>query len=139
MKAITSLLLLIFFQFGFAQSILGKWKTIDDETGKEKAIIELYEKNGKVYGKIIEILQPENKLRKCNLCEGEEKNKPILGMIVIKDLTKSGHDYDNGKIIDPKNGKTYRCKISLSEKNMLMVRGYIGLSLFGRTQTWVRP
>lgn len=139
MKIIASVVLLIFLQFGFSQSILGKWKTIDDETGKEKAIVELYEKNEKVFGKIIEILQPENKLKKCDLCEGEDKNKPILGMIVVKDLSKMGTDYANGKILDPKNGKTYRCKISLSEKNVLMVRGYTGLSLFGRSQTWVRP
>lgn len=132
------ILLLFFIQISFSQTIIGKWKTIDDETGKEKAIIEIFEKNGKYYGKIIEILEEEHRFRKCELCQGEDKNKPILGLVIIKSMQKNGAIFDGGKITDPKNGKTYNCKISFDGNNKLIVRGYIGISLFGRSQTWVR-
>ena len=139
MKLKTLYILLFFIsQIGFSQSILGKWKTIDDETGKEKSIVEIFEKQGKVYGKIIEIFETENRHRKCEKCEGEDKNKPILGLIIIKGLKKSGEVYEGGKITDPKNGSSYNCKISMEGKDKLIVRGYIGFSLFGRSQNWIR-
>lgn len=132
------LLLLLLCQLSFAQSITGKWKTIDDETGKEKGIVEIFEKNGKIYGKIIDILEKEHKHQKCEKCEGEDKNKAILGLIIIKGLTKNGNFYDGGKVLDPQNGKKYHCKITLDGKEKLIVRGYIGIPLFGRSQTWIR-
>lgn len=122
----------------FSQSVLGKWKTIDDETGKEKAIIEIYQKDKKIYGKIIEILEVEHKNKTCTLCSGVDKDKPILGLNIIKGLTKEGDEYTNGKIVDPKNGKLYKCYIQLLSNNKLKVRGYIGFSLIGRTQYWYR-
>ena len=125
-------------QFSFSQNIIGKWKTIDDETGKEKSIVEIFEKNGKVFGRILEVLDPEKKNKKCELCEGEDKNKSIQGLIIIKGLTKEDDEYSNGKILDPKNGKLYKCSISLESKDKLKVRGYIGISLIGRTQYWYR-
>ena len=135
-----TLYIFIFFisQISFSQTILGKWKTIDDETGKEKSIVDIFEKQGKVYGKIIEILEAENRHRKCEKCEGEDKNKQILGLIIIKGLKKRRDVYDGGKITDPKNGKSYNCKISMEGKDKIIVRGYIGISLFGRSQTWIR-
>jgi uncharacterized protein (DUF2147 family) len=120
------------------QSVLGKWKTIDDETGKAKSIVEIYEKSGKIYGKVVEILEVEHKNNVCSECSGSDKNKPILGMIIIKGLTKEGSEYTNGKILDPKNGKTYKCFVTLEAKDKLKVRGFIGISLFGRTQYWYR-
>jgi len=139
MKQKTLYIFILFLsQIGFSQSILGKWKTIDDETGKEKSIVEIFEKNGKVYGKIIEIFELEHRHRKCEKCEGEDKNKPILGLTIIKGLKKSGQVYEGGKITDPKNGSSYNCKISMEGKDKLIVRGYIGISLFGRSQNWIR-
>lgn len=138
MKLSLSIVMLLIFQVSFSQSILGKWKTIDDETGKEKGIVEIYEHKGKVYGKIIEIFEQSKKHLKCEKCEGEDHNKPILGLNIIKGLKKDGDVYDGGKIVDPKNGKSYHCKITLDGKDKLTVRGYIGISLFGRSQTWVR-
>ena len=132
------LFLLIFFQFAFGQSVLGKWKTIDDETGKEKGIVVVYEKDGKIYGKISEILEEEHRNKKCTLCEGFDKDKPILGLTFIKGLTKDGNEYNGGKILDPKDGKLYKCYITLENNDKLKVRGYIGVSLFGRTQYWYR-
>jgi uncharacterized protein (DUF2147 family) len=120
------------------QTVIGKWKTIDDETGKAKSIVEIYEKSGKIYGKVAEILDLEHKNNVCSNCSGSDKNKPILGMIIIKGLTKEGDEYTNGKILDPKNGKTYKCFITLESKDKLKVRGFIGISLFGRTQYWYR-
>ena len=133
-------IVLFFFVTLFAQSqtVIGKWKTIDDETGQAKSIVEIYEKSGKIYGKVIEILDLEHKKSICSNCSGDDKNKPILGMTVIKGLLKEGSQYTGGKILDPKNGKLYKCYITLETKDKLKVRGYIGISLFGRTQFWYR-
>ena len=138
MKQITTIAFLLLFQIGFSQTIFGKWKTIDDETGKEKGVVEIYEHKGKVYGKIIEIFEQNKKHLKCEKCDGDDKNKPILGLVIIKGLTKNEAIYDGGKIVDPKNGKKYHCKITLDGKDKLIVRGYIGIPLFGRSQTWIR-
>ena len=121
-----------------SQSVVGKWKTIDDETGKAKSIVEIYEKSGKIFGKVLDILEIENRNRICSNCSGEDKNKPILGMVIIKGLTKETNQYTNGKILDPKNGKLYQCYITLESKDKLKVRGFIGIALFGRTQYWYR-
>lgn len=121
------------------QNVIGKWKTIDDETGKAKAIVDVYEKSGKIYGKVIAILEEEHKKDLCVNCSGEDKNKPIIGMIIIKGLSEiENNEYGSGKILDPKTGKVYRCFIHLEEKDKLKVRGYIGISILGRTQYWYR-
>ena len=138
MKLIFSIVVFFIFQVSFSQTIFGKWKTVDDETGMENGIVEIYEKAGKVYGRIIEILEKEKKHLKCEICEGEDKNKPVLGLVIIKGLKKKGDFYEGGKITDPKNGKSYHCKMNLEGKDKLIVRGYIGISLFGRSQTWFR-
>jgi uncharacterized protein (DUF2147 family) len=119
-------------------SVTGKWKTIDDETGKPVSVVEIYEKNGKIYGHVIEIFNPKSKNRSCENCSGDDKDKPILGLTVIKGLSKDGDEYSGGKILDPKSGKLYKCYITLEDKDKLKVRGYIGISLLGRTQYWHR-
>lgn len=121
-----------------SKSFLGKWKTIDDETGEAKSIVEIYEKSGKIYGKVIEILDVVHKNNLCQNCGGEDKSKPILGLTVIKGLTRDGKEYNSGKILDPKSGKLYRCFITLEGNEKLKVRGYIGIALLGRTQYWQR-
>ena len=138
MKLILPIVVFFIFQVSFSQTIFGKWKTVDDETGMENGIVEIYEKAGKVYGRITEILEKEKKHFKCEMCEGEDKNKPVLGLVIIKGLKKKGDFYEGGKVTDPKNGKSYNCKINLGGKDKLIVRGYIGISLFGRSQTWFR-
>lgn len=122
-----------------SQSILGKWKTIDDETGKAKSIVNIYKgTDGKYYGKIEELLNKAEKDKKCVNCEGEDHNKPIQGMVIIKGLVQDGSEFEDGTITDPKNGKIYRCKIWVDEDDSkkLNVRGYIAF-LF-RTQQWIR-
>ncbi|MEK6451429.1 MULTISPECIES: DUF2147 domain-containing protein [Myroides] len=121
-----------------AQSIVGKWKTIDDNTGKEKSIINIYEKDGKYYGQVKKLLNPSKPNPTCDKCEGDEKGKPIEGLVIIKGLTKKGDEYTGGKITDPESGKQYKCTVKLNGKDKLDVRGYVGLSLLGRTQTWVK-
>lgn len=122
----------------FGQSndvIVGKWKTVDDETGQDKSIVEVFKKaDGKYYGKILELLQkPEND--KCVKCKDALKDKPLIGLEIINGLTKKDREYSGGTITDPKSGKTYKCNIT-REGDKLKVRGYVGFSLIGRTQTW---
>lgn len=138
MKKLILFFLLVGTQFINAQSIVGKWKTIDDKTGKPKSVVEIYESNGKIFGKITEILDPAKKDRKCEKCDGADKNKPILGMIIIKGLEKDGEEYNGGKILDPESGNLYKCMLKLDSKDKLVVRGYMGISLIGRSQSWIR-
>jgi uncharacterized protein (DUF2147 family) len=118
--------------------VTGKWKTIDDETGQAKSIVEIYEQNGKIYGKIVEILNPAKKNAKCDKCDGADKGKPLLGLVIIKGLTKDDDEWTDGDILDPTKGKLYSCTIKLDGKDTLKVRGYMGISLIGRTQKWTR-
>ncbi|MBI5481499.1 MAG: DUF2147 domain-containing protein [Deltaproteobacteria bacterium] len=116
---------------------VGRWKTIDDSSGKAKSIVEIYDRGGKLYGKIIKlILEPgEDPNPKCDKCKGDKKDKPVIGMVILEGLWREGDEWKGGTILDPDNGKTYRCKLKL-EKGKLKVRGYIGVSLLGRTQYW---
>ncbi len=117
----------------FAQ-IEGKWKTIDDETKQAKSIVEIYKKGDQYYGKVSQLLiKPANP--NCVDCKDDRKNKPILGMEIIRGLKKEGDEFTGGTITDPKTGKTYKCTIK-REGDKLNVRGYLGFSLLGRTQTW---
>lgn len=137
-----AMFILVFLLGGFmtmnAQSILGKWKTFDDQTGDAKSIVEISEKGGKYQGKVIEILNPAKKDSKCEKCPGDDKGKPIEGLVIIKNLTKKGEEYTGGTIIDPQSGKEYKCSIKMNGKTKLEVRGYVGISLIGRTQTWTK-
>ena len=121
-----------------AQTVLGKWKTIDDETGTTKSIVEIYEKNGKVYGKVRQLLEKGREDAVCIKCEGELKDKPVVGMNVVRGLKKKGKEYSGGELFDPEKGKAYRGKIWLDpdNPNKLKVRGYI--AFLYRTQTWLR-
>lgn len=138
MKRLTFVILLVF-QCSViqAQTILGKWKTIDDETGKARSIVEIYEDNGKVFGKILEIVNPKKKNALCTKCDGENKNKPIVGLQIIQKMEKSKNGYEGGTILNPDNGKVYKCRLQLEEdSNTLRVRGY--LAFFYKTQYWKR-
>lgn len=123
---------------GVAQDVTGKWKTIDDETGKAKSVVEIYKENGKVFGKVVDIIDASKRDATCRDCPGEAKGKPILGLVILKDLKKDGKEYNGGTIMDPNNGKVYKSYIELDGPNTLKVRGYVGFSLLGRTQSWTR-
>ena len=131
-------LFLIFTQLSYCQNIIGKWKTIDDSTGKEKSRVEIYEKSGKYFGKITQLYDVASQNKKCDKCEGENKNKPIIGLVIIKNMIKDGVVFSGGTITDPSNGKVYSCKFENIKNDKITVRGFIGFSLFGRSQTWIR-
>ncbi len=118
--------------------IVGKWKTIDDNTGKERSIVEIYKKGDKIYGKITRVLDESERGNLCEECKGSDYNKPIEGMVILKGLEKDGDEYEDGTILDPENGKVYRCKIWIDEDNpnVLNVRGYI--AFLYRTQQWLK-
>ncbi|WP_422079724.1 DUF2147 domain-containing protein [Ulvibacterium sp.] len=122
-----------------SQSVFGKWKTIDDRTGNPKAIVDIYEKDGLMHGKIIKILEEGKEDALCIKCDGAQKNKPIVGMKIIDSLEENTYGEWKGKtLFDPEQGMTFKCKIWLNPKNQneLKVRGY--LAFFYRTQTWIR-
>jgi len=121
----------------FSQSPVGIWKNLDDEDGKEKSHIEIYELNGMLRGKVVKLL-PSATITKCNACTGANKGKTLVGMDILWGLKKAGKNWDEGQIMDPKNGKIYDCKVELKGTDKLNVRGYMGVSMFGRTQTWLR-
>lgn len=134
-----SILLFLFLPFIMvAQSVTGTWKTIDDVTGNEKSIVEIYEEDGKIYAKVLKLLTPGDENKVCDKCSGDNKDKPIAGMTVINGLSKDGDEWNGGTILDPKNGKEYKCYIVFENDNKLKIRGYIGFSLIGRTQYWYR-
>lgn len=133
-KLLVTFVLSLFSVMSFAQ-IEGKWKTIDDETKQAKSIVEIYKKSdGKYYGKVSQLLiKPADP--NCTSCKDDRKGKPILGLEIIRGLSKDGDEFTGGTITDPKTGKTYKCTITKSG-DKLNVRGYMGVSILGRTQVW---
>ncbi len=126
-------------QITFSQTVFGKWKTIDDRDGVEKAIIEIYKDDGLLHAKVVKILQEGKKDAVCTKCEGERKNKPILGMKIMEDFEeKKDGVYKGDKLFDPEQAMTFRGRVWLDEDNAnrLKVRGY--LAFLYRTQTWHR-
>ncbi|QWP74815.1 DUF2147 domain-containing protein [Lysobacter sp. K5869] len=141
-KQLLALLLLALPAAAFAQvSPLGTWTTIDDKTNKPKSVVEIYEaKDGSLAGRVNEVLQSErgpNPL--CDKCDGERKGKPVKGMVILWGIRKSGDTWEGGKILDPATGKIYSVKVTPQDAGKkLEVRGFIGFSLIGRSQTWMR-
>ncbi|SMF98566.1 DUF2147 domain-containing protein [Burkholderia singularis] len=124
-----------------ASNPVGVWQTIDDHTGKPKALVQISEDaSGELSGKVIKGLgENDTPDRRCTACTDERKDQLIKGMTIIKAMKKEGDHWDGGNILDPENGKVYKCKMSLEDGGQkLVVRGYIGVSLLGRSQTWVR-
>lgn len=122
-------------------SPVGLWKTIDDNTGKPRGLVRITEVSGEYRGKVERIFPKsgEEPDPKCEKCDGTRHNQPVIGMTILWGLTKQGDEYQGGEILDPENGKIYRAKMKLyGDGRKLGVRGFIGFSLLGRTQTWVR-
>jgi len=118
---------------------LGLWKTIDDKTGKPRALVRIYSEGGKFYGRIEQSFTPGAETRVCDRCTDGRKNQPIIGLIIIRNVRLSEGEYGGGDILDPDSGTVYRCKFHLEQDgSRLVVRGFIGFSLLGRSQTWQR-
>ena len=135
---VTSLAFLSLTAFAQRTTVLGKWKTIDDDGKTVKSIVEIYEKNGKAYGKILKLFRgpDEDQDPVCDACEEDDPRymKKVIGMEIISDMEKDGDEWEDGQIMDPDNGKSYDCKLWV-EDGKLQVRGYI--MFFFRTQQWL--
>jgi uncharacterized protein (DUF2147 family) len=121
-----------------ADAPLGNWNTVDDKTGKVKSEVQLYDQGGKLYGKIVGLPEPtddQGKPKVCTKCQGADKDQPIVGLVIIKDLGLDGGRYKGGTILDPEDGKVYKAEV-WQEGTNLKVRGYLGP--FYKTQTWTK-
>jgi uncharacterized protein (DUF2147 family) len=120
-------------------SPVGDWRTIDDHTHKPRAIVRVYEQNGLLYGRVTQILDHHYDGVVCQHCAGYAANKPVLGLVIIQGLKPDGNQWDGGTVLNPEDGKVYRCRMHLAPGgDTLLVRGYIGTPMLGRTQTWQR-
>ena len=123
-------------------SPVGVWKTIDDETRQERSTVRISDVGGVLVGNIENINDPAKQTAVCEECSDDRKGQPILGMTIIRNVKKSSGDtelWDGGDILDPANGKVYKVRLRPVEGGRkLEVRGFIGMPLLGRTQTWVR-
>ena len=142
-KSITFLALVFgaLFSAQASESPVGLWRTIDDKTGKEKSLVRIVETNGELRASIEKLFREphEEPNPNCDKCPGDRKNKPVLGMMIMTRLKKAGSEFEGGEILDPANGKIYRVKMWTAEGGKkLNVRGFIGVSLLGRTQVWIR-
>ncbi len=137
MKSLLIIIITILSAVSYGQSILGKWQTFDDKTKEKKAIIEIFKTDNLYFAKITESFVSE-KNAICKTCKGDKRDQPIIGLIIIDNLKRDGDEYNGGTILDPENGKTYKCFLKLINNNKLKIRGYLGFSLFGRTQYWIR-
>ncbi len=134
-------LTLISAQSAANENPVGLWRTIDDKSGKEKSLVRVTESNGQLQLTVEKLFREpgEEPNPLCDKCPGEKKNKPVIGMQIGSGLKKDGDVWSGGEILDPQNGKTYRCKVWLEDNGKkLNVRGFIGVSVLGRTQIWIR-
>jgi uncharacterized protein (DUF2147 family) len=141
-RAITAGVLFASATVALAQSAspVGLWQTIDDKTGQPKAVVQIQQESGTLAGKIVQGLGDNDKPdRRCTACTDSRKDQLMRGMTIISGMKPDGDGWDGGQILDPENGKLYKCKMHLEDGGQkLIVRGYIGVSLLGRSQTWIR-
>jgi len=120
----------------------GLWKTIDDETKQEKSLVRITETGGVYSGKIEKLSDPTKANAVCEKCTDERKDKPVVGMVILRNIREDKDDkgvFEGGDILDPNNGKVYKAKLKpIDGGKKLEMRGYIGAPMFGRTQTWIR-
>lgn len=119
----------------------GWWQSIDDKTGAAKSVIHITSEKGTLSGKIEKLFRKpdQNQHPLCDVCDGARKDQPVIGMMIIWGMKPDGSAWDKGSIVDPGSGKTYKCKMEMGpDGKTLSVRGYLGFSLLGRSQTWKR-
>ena len=124
-----------------APSPVGRWRTFDDKTGQAKAIVEITEVSDELQGRVERVFSPPAPTANgvCERCQGDRKNKPVVGLQILWGLKKDGDEYAGGRVLDAETGKEYRCKLKVIDGGKkLEVRGFVGLSFVGRTLTWTR-
>ena len=122
-----------------ANSPLGLWETVDDKTGRPRALVRIYLENGKYFGRIERSFTPGAESRVCAVCSDSRKDQPIIGLVIIRNMSPRDGEFVGGDILDPDSGSVYRCKFHLENGGAeLAVRGFVGISLLGRSQTWLR-
>jgi uncharacterized protein (DUF2147 family) len=120
-------------------SPVGLWRTVDDKTGAVTALIRIVDRDGQISGHIEKSFRPGAETRVCAVCSDDRKDKPIIGLEIIRGMSRRDDGFGGGEILDPDSGSVYRCKFHLEDGGQkLIVRGYIGISLLGRSQTWTR-
>jgi len=120
-------------------SPVGAWQTISDVTGQPQSIVRVYEERGLLFAKVERVLVTDGVPSTCVKCRDDRKGQPLVGLVIMRNMKAGGDEYSGGDILDPESGKVYRCKVTLDPTGQrLTVRGYIGISLFGRSQTWRR-
>ncbi|MDR3763002.1 MAG: DUF2147 domain-containing protein [Acidobacteriota bacterium] len=119
------------------QKAVGHWQVINNE-GKPWGKVDTYLVDGKLYGKVTELRPGRQPNDMCEKCSGELKNKPLMGLVIIRNFHPGGDDWVGGTVIDPENGKEYKGKLWSVGDGKLSMRGYIGISMLGRTENWVR-
>lgn len=122
-------------------SPVGTWTTIDDKTHQPKSVVEIYEaRDGTLAGRVNEVLHSErgpNPL--CDKCSGANQDKPVKGMVILWGVKQKRDSWEGGRILDPATGKVYSVKMTpIDGGKKLDVRGFMGFSLLGKTQTWIR-
>jgi uncharacterized protein (DUF2147 family) len=141
-KTVFAALLGLASSIAFAQmSPVGLWRTIDDETKTEKSLVRITEAGGVMTGKVEKIADPAKANANCDKCTDERKDKPVLGMTILRGVKPSSEagTWEGGDILDPNNGKIYKVRMKpIDGGKQMEVRGFIGVALLGRTQTWVR-
>ena len=131
--------ILVFPALGMGNDYVGKWQTVDENTGEPQSIVYIWEAEGELKGRIDSILRPEDKGAVCSVCKGELKGQSVEGMTFIWGMKASGNEYDNGSILDPDSGKIYSASFKLIDSGKkLEVHGYLGFALLGKTQVWHR-
>jgi uncharacterized protein (DUF2147 family) len=120
-------------------TVVGIWRTIDDKTNKPRALVQIFERNGLLYGRVTAILDGTYADARCKDCAGDRANQPVVGLEIIRDMQPDGNRWDGGTILNPETGDVYHCRFHLGpDEQTLVVRGFIGFSLIGRSQTWQR-
>ena len=118
--------------------LLGEWITVDDATGEQKSIVRIYQAdNGKYYGTIIQLLEENGETAVCTECTGEDHNKPIVGLTIIRDMQLKDNELRGGKVLDPDNGKFYYAKVYLKDGKLVLRGSLDKAGLLGRSQTWL--
>jgi len=120
-------------------SPVGRWKTVDDATGKVKSLVAIREENGMLYGTIETLFDPPVPHPTCYLCSGAMKDRPLVGLEILWGFRRDGNQWSSGQILDPESGKVYRASLALEDGGKkLRLHGYVGIPLLGRTEHWLR-